>query len=288
MSGSPAGAAELGASSTSAPGLVPPQWSDAQLRRRLMAGCGIRVTRPGDPSRRHGVVDAATGVTWVLDVPAAAKVVGVSARTIQRWLSSLEPTTWAVPEATPGSSTTQAAATAKRPVPVRMRAASRQRVWASLRPSERRLRQEDLDLAYALEAIRTLSRKRAPKVVREQISEWAEDGWLQPHMVAILGVPLVGAWQLTLARLDGRPLEELVRRSGYPGVGERFTEVPTRFHARALVQLALREVDPWRVRLAKPLARQGHTWAWTDDAGAGRAGDAGVDLGALAVTNRLR
>lgn len=211
-------------------------WTRSQLEHRLLAAAGA-VFRGKDVR---------------VDTRRAAVLLGVSERTLRRWLHGS-------PDEVVG-----------------MSAGSRAAVWAALRPSAKKVRQEALDRAYARDAIRQIGlpprRRRVPK-------EWVDRGWLDQHMVAVIDIPSAHAKQVTFARMDHRPLQRMQRR----GELVDFTVVDTRFHATVLVGAVLELVEPWRVKLAGRWTKQGPGQGWMVDDQAPT-----VDLAALAVTNDLR
>ena len=210
----------------------PPAWTRLQLEHRLIAAAG--------EGNRVGQVDNG----------AAAYLLGVSTRTLRRWLHG-------APDQVVG-----------------MSAKSRAAVWAALRPTEKRLEQERLDRRYAIEAVHQLA---LPKRRRRIPPAWIEQQWLDPHIVAILDLPYAQAHQIAFARMEGRPLSRLKNR----GKMLDFRVVPTRFHATLLVGAVLEVVDPWRVVLARQWTKQGPGQGWM------AAEAPQVSLDELAVTNDL-
>lgn len=222
---------------TQQPGELPavlPQWTRAQLSHRLVAAAGTTKNLEHINSDR------------------AAKLLGVSTRTLRRWLHG-EPNDV-----------------------VGMAARSRAAVWTALRPSAKKQRQEVLNRSYARDALRRIAlparRRRLPEA-------WGEQGWLDQHMVAVIDIPRANALQVTFARMDHRPLQRMQRR----GQLVDFTVVDTRFHATLLVGAVLELVDPWRVKLAGQWTKQGPGQGWMVDDQAPV-----IDLAAVAVTNDLR
>lgn len=209
------------------------QWTRSQLSRRLIAAGGT--TR----NLEH------------INTERTAKLLGVSTRTLRRWLHG-------DPDDVVG-----------------MAPRSRAAVWAELRPSDKRLHQEDLDRAYAREALRRLE---FPSRRRQLPAAWAKQGWLDQHMVAILDIPRANALQVTFARMDPRPLQRMQRRGDLVDSAV----VATRFHATLLAGAVLELVDPWRVKLADQWTKQGSGQGWMVDDQAPT-----VDLAGLAVTNDL-
>lgn len=208
-----------------------PAWTRTQLEHRLIAAAG---------QTRTGHVNST----------AAGKLVGVSERTVRRWLLG------------------------KPHEIVGMKASSREAVYHHLRPSPRKLQQEHLDREYAAEALAEVGlprrRRRIPEI-------WQDQQWLDPHLVAVLDRPSIHVRQITVARMDHRPMQRMRNR----GQLLDFTEVPTRFHATLLVAEVLELVDVWRVQVPRQAVTQGHAQCWMADAPA-------LDVGRIAVTNGLR
>lgn len=206
-----------------------PPWTREQLQYRLLVRFG---------PDRHGEVDQV----------AVQQTLGVSRRTLRRWLHG-DPADV-----------------------VGMMGANRAKVHAALLPSERALRQEKLDEDYARQAVRGLARRRR----RGILPAWREQRWLEAHLVAVLEHRPTGLRQIAVARTDGR-VDQLKRR----GEMLDFVEVPTRFDATLLVAAVLEVITHWRVVAAKSLVGQGNTIAWSPDAPA-------VDLSAIAFERELR
>jgi hypothetical protein len=212
-----------------APPLETPAWTREQLTYRLLVRFG---------PDRHGQVDQV----------AVQQALGVSRRTLRRWLHG-DPTEV-----------------------VGMMDANRSKMHAALLPSKRTLRQEKLDENYARQAVKSLARRRR----RGILPAWSEQRWLEPHLVAVLEHRPTGMRQIAVARTDGR-VDQLKRR----GEVLDFVEVPTRFDATLLVAAVLEVITPWRVVAAKSLVGQGNTIAWSPDAPI-------VDLSAVAFEHELR
>lgn len=208
---------------------APPSWTREQLQYRLLVRFG---------PDRHGDVDQS----------AVQQALGVSRRTLRRWLHG-------DPNQVVG-----------------MMGANRSKVHLALLPSERTLRQEKLDEDYARQALKGLARRRR----RGILPAWREQRWLEPHLVAVIEHRSTGLRQVAVARTDGR-VDQLKRR----GELVDFVEVPTRFHATLLVAAVLEVITPWRVVAAKSLIGQGNTIAWSPDAPV-------VDLSAIAFERELR
>ena len=180
---------------------------------------------------------------------AAAAALGVSRRTVQRWLH--------------GSNRQRAGIPA-------------QRLLQITRPAPMVLRQEEQAVDYAREAIAQIALPKGRGV--EQV--WRVQRWLEPHLVAVLEVevaPGVVLRQAAVSRGQTKSLQALRRR----GEVADFTVVPTRFHATVLVHELLQRVQPWRVMPMAGTVSVGRTQTWSATAVV-------VDLDQLAVALGLR
>ena len=72
------------------------------------------------------------------------------------------------------------------------------------------MRQEQIDAAYARDAIAAAERPRG----RGVRPEWEEKRWLEPHLVAVLEPAGLGFRQVTVARAGERPLRDLRAAGG--------------------------------------------------------------------------
>ncbi len=183
------------------------------------------------------------------DTAAAAVALGVSRRTVQRWLH--------------GSNRQRAKIPGERLLQITL-------------PTPQVLRQEELAADYAREAI---ARIALPKD-RGVEDAWRVQRWLEQHLVAVLEVevtPGVVLRQVTVSRGHSKSLQALRRR----GAIADFTVVPTRFHATVLVHELLARVQPWRVLPMPGTVAVGRTQTWSATAPV-------LDLGQLAVSLGLR
>lgn len=207
-----------------------PRWTVKQLAEVLALSYG---TGP-----RGGPNTAATAVD-----------LGVSRRTVQRWLH--------------GSNRQRAGIPANRLTQI-------------TRPDPLVLQHEAQAADYAREAI---ARIALPKG-RGVLEAWQVQRWLEPHLVAVLDVtvaPGVLVRQATISRGHTKSMQALRRR----GQIADFTVVPTRFHATVLVHELLGRVGPWRVLPRMGTVKVGRTQTWSVTAPM-------VDLDQLAVTHGLR
>lgn len=183
------------------------------------------------------------------DTAAAAAALGVSRRTVQRWLH--------------GSNRVRARIPAARLLQITL-------------PAEMVLRQESQAAEYAQEAIARIALPRGRGI--EEV--WRVQRWLEPHLVAVLEVevaPGVVLRQAAVSRGQTKSLQALRRR----GAVADFTVVPTRFHATVLVHELLQRVQPWRVLPMAGTVSAGRTQTWSATAVV-------VDLDQLAVALGLR
>lgn len=181
------------------------------------------------------------------DTAAVARALGVSRRSAQRYLHGADGAVVTLP------------------------AGRLEQIQRAIRPDEATLRQEQKAHRYALAAIDRLQ-PGGPG----PLAAWAQQRWLEPHLVAVLELKHLGLRQVRLMRQADRTLEELGKRGKVLG----HVTVPTRFHASVLTDAVLQQVDPWRVQTPSGVVQQGRTHTW--DAKAPR-----VRLPELAVTEQL-
>lgn len=182
------------------------------------------------------------------DTAAAAAALGVSPRTVQRWLRGKPRAFVALPDG------------------------RLEQIRRDIRPDGQSLTQEQLSAAYARNAIERIALPGGVGV----LPAWKQRRWLEPHLVAVLELPAGGLRQVTVGRKSNRTLVELGKR----GKVLSHTTVATRFHATALASAVLQQVDGWRVTAPAGLVKQGRTQTWV--AAAPR-----VSLPELAVTQGL-
>jgi hypothetical protein len=193
-----------------------PLWTHARLMR-------VMLLRFGASPRGH------------VNVHAAGQAMGVSPRTVQRWLA--------------GSS-----GRALAHIPhTRL-----EQLIALLMPSQETLRDEAQTAAYARKAIKQL---RLPRD-RGVLPSWKVRRWTEPHLVVVLAIKDAGIRQLAVTRAGAKSHDELAKR----GKIIDFEVVPSRFHATVLVHEVLTELGPWRFQAHLGDVKQGRTQAWLDDA----------------------
>ena len=186
---------------------APPAWTRDQLAVALLMLFG--------PARRGGPDTAAT-----------ATELGVSRRTVQRWL--------------------RAPAGARTP----MSSAHAAAVRALAGVDEQVRRDEQRTAGYARDA---LERIALPKG-RGVLPAWREQQWLDQHLVTITELDH-GVRQASLTRVTARSRDR-------GGNVVAFRVVPTRFHAQLLVHEVLSAVAPWRFRGRALAPKQGSTRTW--------------------------
>lgn len=193
---------------------VGPRWTVKQLAGVLTLSYGGSPTGP--------------------DTAAAAVALGVSRRTVQRWLHGSNRQLARIPG---------------------------DRVRAITQPAAMVLRQEAQAAGFAREAIIRIALPKG----RGVDTVWREQRWLEQHLVAVLEVPVApGVWvrQATISRGHTRSMQALRRR----GEILDFTVVPTRFHATVLVHELLARVGPWRVLPRTEVVAAGRTQTWSSTA----------------------
>lgn len=193
-----------------------PLWTRARLDR-------VMRLRFGTTSRGH------------TDTTAAAREMGVSQRTVQRWLHA-----------------SSGRAVAHIP-PARLK-----QLIGLLLPSEETRRREEQQARYALKAIEQLRLPRG----RGVLPAWTKQRWTEPHLVVVLEIDEPRIRQLAAGRLSLAKTDELAKR------GKILDQavVPSRFHATALVHQVLTDLGPWRFQAGAGAVVQGYTQAWMADA----------------------
>lgn len=176
-----------------------------------------------------------TGRGGGVDTAAAAAAMGVSPRSVRRWLHADHGRSIAhIPES---------------------RLAQ---LIALLLPSEETRRREAQQADYAAKAIAQVAMPRGVGVK----PAWSTQRWLEPHSVVVLSIAHLGIRQLAVLRSDRMTGAKLSRRGR---ILDR-AEVPTRFHATVLIHQVLEHVGSWRFQAGTDQVVQGYTQAWLDDA----------------------
>ena len=195
-----------------------PVWTRARLQRVMRLRFGTT---------------AAGGV----DTRAAGAAMGVSQRTVQRWLHAAH-----------GRSVAH--------IPPRRL----QQLIELLLPSEETRIKEEQGARYAARAIEGLKLPRKMGVK----PAWEKQRWLEQHLVVVLEVKLddLRIRQLAIGRASMAKVEQFRRR----GTIVDEAVVPTRFHATLLAHRVLTELAPWRFQAGADQVLQGFTQAWLADA----------------------
>lgn len=170
-----------------------------------------------------------------LDTAAVAEAMGVSRRTVQRWLHGDD-----------GS------ALAHLPV------ARRAQIIALLAPPPEQLRAEQVATRYAAKAISGIALGRGQGV----LPAWKERRWLEEHLVAVIDIADRGIRQLVVGQSHAVKLDEIRRRGEVIDVAV----VPTRFHATLLVNAVLEQLHNYRFHAGPTQVKAGFTQAWIADA----------------------
>ena len=214
-----------------------PTWTRARLERVMCLRFGFAHTGTAPDTAR------------------AAEALGVSRRTVQRWL-----------HASHGRSLAH--------IPPRRVA---QLVELLLPSAETRAR-EAQQARYAQQAIDGLHLPRKMGIK----PAWEKQRWLTPHLVVVLEIPVrhLRIRQLSIARAEDQRIAELHRRGRIVDQ----TEVATRFHATLLAHRVLTEIEPWRFHALPHQARQGFTQAWLNDAPATHLSRWALDLAPTKTT----
>lgn len=171
------------------------------------------------------------------DTMAAAAAMGVSRRTVQRWLHAHH-----------GRS------------PAHIPPKRLESLISLLLPSEETRTKEEQQSRYAMKAISGLHLPRKMGIK----PAWERQRWLEPHLVVVLEIKVerLRIRQLAIGRADPGKLTELKRRGRIVDQ----VEVPTRFHATVLAHKVLTELGPWRFQARQDQVVQGPTQAWLADA----------------------
>lgn len=195
-----------------------PLWTRARLERVMRLRFG--------EAPRSGV-----------DTVAVAEAMGVSRRTVQRWL-----------HARSGRALSHLPASRK------------QQLIDLLRPSQQRLQHEDDQQRYAAQVVLGLAERPD-----EVLPGWQQKRWLDPHLVVILEVQVTAhsrVRQVTSLRDENDRLKALGKR----GRIVASVQVPTHFHGTLLINRVLHLVGPWRYQAQPKQVKRGWTATWTTDA----------------------
>lgn len=92
--------------------------------------------------------------------------------------------------------------------------------------------------------------------------EWKTQGWLAKHQVSLFKIPGLPLHQVVATATASKAYETLHRR----GQLVDSVIVPTRMHAHAMAYQLLRDYHEWRVHAPADAVRRGRTWCWFSDA----------------------
>lgn len=165
-----------------------------------------------------------------VDAVAVGELVGVSPSTVRRWVRV------GLPE-------------------------RRREVFAArILPGDPALAQEARELAYAREALADIYGFGGP-----MNPAWKAQGWLEPHVLAIVELERLGVCVPRIARADGdQKTRERMRAGG--GVVLEEAVFPNRFAAQVAKGQLLDEVGRWRVLLPEGALSRGRTETWLSEA----------------------
>lgn len=171
-----------------------------------------------------------------VDVAAAAAAMGVSPRTVRRWL--------------------QGSPRQKARIPQRRLA----QLLAFTTPRPERIEQELQQARYAYEAVQQIRVPRQAGV----LDSWRRQQWLDDHLVVVIEVRWHGQRlrQLLAGRATAAKMAEFAKRGR---ILDQAT-VPTRFDATLLIQHWLDQLAPWRIRASERMVPSSFTQVWTADA----------------------
>lgn len=200
---------------TAASALRAPRWTKARLSRVLAVKYGY-------------------GPRGGLNLTAAANDLGVSSRSLYRWLQ--------VPDGRHR---------AKIPAP------RLELLITQLLPSQETLDDE----VYQLENFRRAVTGWQARP-RRLNPAWKEQLWLQPHQVSILALADMRLRQVAITRVKAKNHQVLYRR----GQVIDSLVLPTKMHAHAVTYQLLRTYHSWRVHAPTDTVRVGPTWCWFADA----------------------
>ena len=171
------------------------------------------------------------------DTAAAAAAMGVSRRTVQRWLHA------------------ESGRSLARIPPKRL-----EQLLVMLLPSQETQDKEAQQDRYAAKAIAGLHLPRKMGIK----PAWERQRWLEQHLVVVLEIRVrhLRIRQLAIGRSSLSKLDEFKRRGR---IIDQAT-VPTRFHATRLAHRTLSELSQWRFQAGEDQVLQGFTQAWLADA----------------------
>lgn len=195
--------------------LRPPRWTRARLERVLFVRYGL-------------------GPRGGFNVKAAAADLGVSQRTIYRWLD-----------------TPDGRFRASIPTP-RLEA-----LIDGMLPSAETLEDEVFQLQNYRNGVAAWNARP-----RRTKPEWKAQGWLAKHQVSIIKVPGLPLHQVAATATASQAYRVLYRR----GEVVDHVTVPTRMHAHVMAYQLLRDYHEWRIHAPADAVKTGRTWCWFSDA----------------------
>lgn len=131
---------------------------------------------------------------------------------------------------------------------------------ARVLPNDPALEQERRELAYAREALTDIYGLGGPVN-----PAWQEQGWLEPHVLAVVEIDRLGICVPRIARADGdQKTRERMRAGG--GVIIDQDVFPNRFAAQVAKGELLALVAAWRVILPHGFINRGRTETWLKEA----------------------
>ncbi|WP_313901993.1 RNA-binding protein [Mycobacterium tilburgii] len=175
-----------------------------------------------------------------VNVAAVAEYAGVSVSTVRRWISRRHP-------------------------PSRRLAIPKHRITQLQRGPAEVERRNEQQYQYALNALKAINDERSI------LPAWREQGWLNPHTVAIMEIHGKPWRQVAVTNASRRAVGELRRRGR---IVAKLT-LATRFHAQFLAYAVMTRQLAWRVHPIAKCLSAGRTQVWMADAPP-------VDLAALA------
>lgn len=191
-----------------------------------------RRTRRRDPwgeGRLGAALAAALGAPGVrgrVDARRAAEALGVSPSTVRRWVRD--------------------------GLPVKRR----EQLESMMLPAPAALAQERRELDYALEALRDIYGDSGAPLN----PAWQEQGWLEPHVLAIVELERVHVFVARIGSVDGDQRTRARLRAG--GVVVDQDIFPNRFAAQVAKGMLLEQVAAWRLLIPEGSVSRGRTEAW--------------------------
>jgi len=127
-------------------------------------------------------------------------------------------------------------------------------------PTADALEQEERERAYAVEALADIYGRGRPT-----LEAWKEQGWLEPHVLAVVQLPRLRVCVARIARVDGdQKSRERIRAGG--GVIVDQDIFPNRFAAQVAKAQLLEQLRAWRVVIPHGYVSRGRTESWLEEA----------------------